>query len=84
MPDEVKDWKPKPVKYRAPSVCQRYSELETAMEWGMSPGRFDCLEKEEKAEMIAFVWVKRTLEHYHMEQSERVAEAESKSKGSRR
>ena len=46
-------------------------ELETAQDWGQTPWGFDALERDEKAEMMAFVWTKRNIEAFAHEQIEK-------------
>lgn len=41
------------------------------MEWGKTPWQFDSLHADEKAEMMAFVWSKRTVDNFIQEEIER-------------
>jgi len=44
-------------------------QLETAREWGKSPDEFDKLEYDVRAEMMAFDYVHRLNEAYHIEEA---------------
>lgn len=56
-------------KYKLPTIGLRYRELNTAMEWGLTPGQFDKLDDNERAEMLAFCMVQKAVEAYHIDNS---------------
>lgn len=71
MPAELESFRPKDRGYRSPSTSWRYTELATALEWGLTPAQFSEQEEEDKAEMVAFLSVKGLLESWHYEMSEK-------------
>lgn len=76
LPEEVRGHQFKAPKYKLPALTLRYRELDTAMEWGLIPSTWDKLEDNDRAEMLAFVSVKRAIEGYHIEKNTPEAEAE--------
>lgn len=58
----------------------RYTELDTAFEWGMRPGAFDELNSDERGEMVAYIWTKRALDSWHYEQAEKQAQSKAAKK----
>ena len=70
----MQGWSPKHKEWESPAVEWRYLELDAAQGWGMTPWEFDARPNGEKAEMLAFVQVKRTLEAWEYEQAEKAAE----------
>lgn len=48
-------------------------ELDTAQSWHLTPTEFDKCEPHEKAEMMAYNWVKSKIETYHYESSSKAA-----------
>jgi len=71
-------WQPKPDGREHLDVPFRYSELQTALEWGMTPTQFDDLKDDDKAEMLAYGWAKNRMDAFRYEESERLAELKSK------
>lgn len=51
--------------------------MEAAHFWRLTPGEFDAKEPNEKAEMVAFHWVSKSVEAYHYDMSERAAANEA-------
>lgn len=48
-------------------------ELEAAHFWNLTPWGFDSKEPDEKAEMVAFNWMKNQIEGYHYDMAEKAA-----------
>ncbi len=53
------------------------AEPDIAKEWGKTPWEYDMLDANEKAEMMAYVWVSRQIESYHFEQSTKSSSGEN-------
>lgn len=75
-------WQPKPDGREHLDVPFRYTELQTAQEWGMTPTEFDDLKDDDKAEMLAYGWAKNKLDAFRYEESERIAESKAKKSAS--
>jgi len=76
MPPEVAAWTQKPSTYVLPTPNERYLELETAKEWGLTPGQWDALDSIEKAEMMGFLWASRRVEAYHYDKAMNAAKVD--------
>jgi len=81
MPPEIEGhrFKETGAKVTAP---WRFRELQAAHDWGMTPSQFDRLDADERGEMIAFGWVRNSIEAYQYEKAEE--KTKSKDVGTRR
>ena len=73
-------FKPKDTEYKCPTTSWRYCELETAWFWHLAPLDFAERDDEEKAEMVAFRYVRNLIESYHYEMADRAAKSKEKRK----
>jgi hypothetical protein len=81
MPPEIEGHRFKNTAAKV-TVPWRFRELQAAQEWGLTPSQFDRSEADDRGEMIAFGWVKNTIESYQYEMAEE--RAKSKDIGTRR